>query len=94
MPPMDNMHSALQQLRDLVGLEVRHQGDLYLVIDVIEDGPSLVLQDCQQPVTLQNDAFGDGLCPVPHTLVLPLWQGESDEINPEFLNLCIADPRE
>lgn len=88
---MDNESSTLRQLRDLVGLEVRHHGDLYLVIDVIEDGPSLVLQDCRQPVTLQNDAFGDALCPVPHTLVLPLWQSGSEEINPEFLNLRVAD---
>jgi hypothetical protein len=79
-----------EELRGFVGQHVRHLGTLWLVVDVLEDGPSLVLRDCDSHLALQNDQFGDPHRLVPRVVVLPVWDAERRQLTADFLRLDIS----
>jgi hypothetical protein len=77
------------QLRGLIGQRVRHRGLVCVVIEVLEDGPALVLEDCRNRPAIQDDQYGEPHRLAPRSFVLPVWKGR--ELNPDFLNLELAD---
>jgi len=48
---------SLPHLRGLIGLRVRHRGDLCVVVEVLESPPSLVLEPIA-PASLMADQHG------------------------------------
>lgn len=57
----------IKQLNSWIGRVVRFQDAIYEIIEVLEDGPALVLQDAQQHTTIQPDQHGEAHRRVPHT---------------------------
>jgi hypothetical protein len=47
---------SLPNLRSLIGLHVRHQGTLCVVLEVLESPPSLVLEPLSDPLAKTNSA--------------------------------------
>lgn len=90
MLPAD-LNVTVEQLRDLIGLRVWHRGQQWQVIEVLEDGPSLVLQDCAPHTVIQPDQHGEAHRRVPHTLNVPLVTGDRQALNPVFLDLELID---
>ncbi len=84
---MDEIVITLEQLRGMIGLEVRHQGKCCIVIEVLEDGPSLVLQSCEDPSTIQANQFGDANRRVPQTKTIPVLTPDQTELHALFLAL-------
>ncbi len=82
-------HSAisLEQLRTFIGRRVRHAGIQCQVIEILEDGPALVLQDCEQHTVIQPDQHGEAHRRVAPTFIVPLAGDEPGELNPAFVNL-------
>lgn len=81
---------SLQQLRSLIGRHVAYHGMPCQVIEVIEDGPSLVLQEATAHTVIQSDQYGEAHRRVAPTFTLPVWEGEAGEINPALFELLAS----
>ena len=84
---MDEIVITLEQLRGMIGLKVRHHGLSCQVIEVLEDGPPLVLQDCKATSTIQANQFGDANRRVPQTQTIPVLTPDKKELHALFLAL-------
>lgn len=78
---------SLDQLRTFIGHRVRHEGVECQIIEILEDGPALVLQDCEQHTVIQADQHGEAHRRVAPTFIVPLTGDESGELNPAFVSL-------
>ena len=69
-----NKADIINTLRQHIGCYVRHQDTVYEVIEVLEDVPALVLQDCEQHTTIQADQHGEAHRRVPQvrTITIPV----------------------
>ena len=81
---------TVEDLRDLIGLRVRHSGVDCQIIEILEDGPSLVLED-KSAQAIQPDQYGEAHRRVPHTLTIPIFTDDKTELNPAFLALDIIN---
>ena len=84
---MDEIVITLEQLRGMIGLKVRHQGKCCQIIEVLEDGPSLVLLNCEDTPTIQANQFGDANRRVPQTHTIPVLTPDQTELHALFLAL-------
>lgn len=91
-PITDGAHNA--HLHDLIGRRVRYQGDLYEVLEVLEDDPpSLVLQNYAH-TTIQADQHGDAHRRVPEIITLPLAFKRTDVLDLPAMELELVDAGE
>ncbi len=81
---------TLPQLRGMIGTEVRHRGMTCRVIEVLEDGPALVLQNVNQR-SLQADQFGEPHRHVPDTYTVPVLGADRRFLHPDFLLLDLLE---
>ena len=84
---MNDIIITLKQLRSMIGLRLRHQGILCQVIEVLEDGPSLVLQSFQEAPTIQANQHGEANRRTPVTYTVPVLNHEKTELHAQFLAL-------
>ena len=84
---MPDTHISLEQLRGLIGRRIHYQGLDCQIIEVLEDGPSVVLQECTAHTVIQDDQYGEGHRRVAPTFSIPLWDAHSGEINPVLAEL-------
>ncbi|RMD68397.1 MAG: hypothetical protein D6819_09460 [Gammaproteobacteria bacterium] len=83
--------TALEQLRTLIGQRVLFEGYLCRVIEVLEDGPSLVLLDTEKP-NIQPNQYGEAHRLAPRTFTVPVWDEEQGTLHPQFLELEFLEP--
>jgi len=67
-PPVSDINS----LRRAIGQRVRFQDVVFEIIEILEDGPSFVLQDCEEHTSIQPDQHGEAHRRVPQTMTLPI----------------------
>ena len=91
MLPVASMNLTMDQLRGLIGLKVIYQNQPWEIIEILEDGPALVLQDSQMHQVIQPDQFGEAHRRVPPTVTIPVFTLDKTELHPSFLSL---DPEE
>ena len=91
MEKLDKQSIRVEQLRDLIGLKVKHQGSQWEIIEVLEDGPSLVLRDCEMHTVIQADQHGEAHRRVPSTTTIPLFDRDGSALNPALLDLDLMD---
>lgn len=84
MPVLD---ITANQLRPMIGLRVRHNNVLCEVMDILDDGPTLVLVDLDQHTRIQPDQHGEAHRRVPQTYSIVLFNVEHDQFSPAFLAL-------
>jgi hypothetical protein len=81
---------TLPHLRSLIGLRVRHQGDLCVVVEILEDPPALILE-LAAPAALMADQHGHpweyGLA----TRMLRVLTDDRTGLNDALLDLDILD---
>lgn len=77
-------------LRKLIGGRARYQGELYEIIEVLEDEPALVLQNCEHK-TIQADQHGEAHRRVPETVTLKLPLGGDGSIDLSTLDIDLLD---
>lgn len=87
---IENPHKTTQ-LYNLIGGRVRYQGGLFEIIEFLEDGPALVLQDCESNTTIQADQHGEAHRRVPHTFTLPVVLTASGEIDSSAIGIDILE---
>ncbi len=88
---MSEIVITLDQLRRMIGVKVRYEGAFWQVIEVLEDGPSLVLESIQAPKVIQADKFGDGHRRTAEYLTVPVLTPDCRELHPQFLALDLED---
>ncbi len=83
---MSEINITLQQLRSMIGLKVYHLGIPCTIVEVLEDGPSLVLID-QDDEKIQPDQYGNPLRKVPRTFTVPVLTSDGKAIHSAYLAL-------
>lgn len=84
MPTIDP--PALEELRSLIGRDVSFAGQHCRVIEVLEDGPALVLS-CSADNVIQANQHGDATRRVPMTRTIPVLNREHTELHPDYVRL-------
>lgn len=81
---------TLERLRACIGREVICAGEPCIIIEVIEDGPTLVLS-CQNGTTVvQANQHGEATRRVPRTRTVPVFSVDTGLPHPDFLKLNLA----
>ena len=84
---MDCINLSLSQLCSLIGQPVSHRGTACHVIEVLADGPTLVLQDAGRNTDLQDNRFGEPGRVVPRIYTIPLLDDSGNALHPDFARL-------
>ena len=84
---MSEIVITLEQLRGMIGLHLLHQGILCRVIEVLEDGPSLVLQSIEEEPSIQPNQHGEATRRTPVSYTVPVLDSTRTELHPQFLAL-------
>ncbi len=83
----------LDELRALIGHYVRHEGVICQIIEVLEDGPALVLRCVDRRRTvIQANHLGEATRRAPQTYTVPVRTPDGQDLNPAFRDLDIVDP--
>ena len=88
---MSEINITLQQLRGLIGLRVLFQETVWQIIEILEDGPSLVLQALDDHSTIQANQHGDANRRVPRTVTLPVLSDDRLKLSADLLALDLLD---
>jgi len=88
---MTDLNISLEQLRRMIGLRVQHHGVPCCIIEVLEDGPALVLQNGGPGTGLQDNQYGGPGRHVPETYTVPVIGPDQRELHEEFLSLELMD---
>ena len=91
---MDNTVPLIHpdRLRQLIGRNLTYQGITCRFIDILAEGPQLVLQDCDAGKVIQTNQYGEANRRVPHVFTVPLLNPRRDGLNPALpssLSECI-----
>ncbi len=77
-------------LRKLIGGRVRYLGQIYQIVEILEDGPTLILQN-DTGNTIQADQMGEAHRRVPESVEVALTLTESGSVDIENLDLELLD---
>lgn len=88
---VDEIILTLEQLRSLIGLRMYHQNVLCKVIEVLEDGPCIVLQSLETMQNIQPNLHGDATRRAPTTYTISVLNPEKTELHSDYLALNLAD---
>ncbi len=87
---MDNTVSLIHpdMLRQLIGRNLTYQGITCRVIEILAEGPQLVLQDCNEGKVIQTNQYGEANRRVPRVFTVPLLNPRRDGLNPALPELA------
>lgn len=87
--PLSDLHKS--SLRRLIGRSVNYRGKPCVVIELLEEDASLVLEEMGKRDALQSDQYGDAGRHVAEIFTLPLLDEDgSGNFHPEFCKLGLA----
>lgn len=76
-----------EQLREMIGLRVRYHNVDCQIVEVLEDGPALILEDLEHHISIQADQHGEAHRKVPKTYTIKILTHDKLEYSPSFLTL-------
>ena len=76
---------TLEQLRGMIGIELYHNNRTCQVIEVLEDGPSIVIQYFNNDI--QENQHGEAHRKVPETFCIPVLSSDKTQLSEIFLSL-------
>ena len=82
---MSELVITIEQLRGMIGVKLCHNNQPCQVVEVLENGPSLVLQYFEN--NIQNNQYGDAHRRAPETLCIPVLSEDKKELHNMFLML-------
>lgn len=82
---MSELVITLKQLRGMIGVKLCHNNKNCQVVEVLEDGPSLVLQYFENDI--QENQHGNAHRRVPETVCIPVLSGDKKKLSDVFLSL-------
>lgn len=84
---MSRIEIKVEQLRQMIGRWVRHQGVSCQVIEALQEGPALVLVSSAADTTIQPNQYGEAWRRVPEIYIVPVFNPERTALAPAFLEL-------
>lgn len=87
------MDALISKLNSLIGYEVQYDSRQFVIIDIVQAGPSVVLE-AYEDLCLQDDAHGDACRRAPLTHTIPLKSEICDDLHPvlkEVLGGAVCD---
>lgn len=85
---MSETEISIERLRDMIGVQVHHEGVRCEVVEILEDGPTLILTSIGED-TIQSDQFGSPSRRVPQTYLVPVLAADGSGVHPAFLALDV-----
>lgn len=82
---------TMEQLRRLIGSRVKYDDSLCEVIEILEDGPALILQYIEEHMVIQADQHGEAHRRVPTTVTVPILNADGHHFHPSFLHLNLLE---
>ncbi|MCS6787631.1 MAG: hypothetical protein NZ524_11435 [Thiobacillaceae bacterium] len=82
---------TLPRLRALIGLGVRYEGRTWVVVEVVEDPPGLVLEAEGGEGVMQADVHGRPWEYAHETRMIPVLSADATGLSEELLNLEILE---
>ena len=82
---MSELLINLKQLRGMIGINLVYSNKPCQVIEVLEDGPSLVLQYLEH--NIQQNQHGNAHRRVPETICIPILSKDKKQLSDLFLSL-------
>lgn len=86
----DKLPISVKELRAMIGMSVVYQGNQGTIIEVLEDGPSLVL-NTKDTAFIQRNLHGHPTRVSPHTLTVRVLSENGTALHKEFLDLDLND---
>jgi len=87
----DEIILTLEQLRSLIGLRMYHQTVLCQVVEVLEDGPSIVLQSLSSMQHIQPNQHGDASRRAPTNYTISVLNEDKTELHSDYLALNLVE---
>ncbi|MES2365486.1 MAG: hypothetical protein V4563_06310 [Pseudomonadota bacterium] len=84
---MEALPISLTQLQGMIGMRLRWRDDDYDIVEVLEDGPSLVAQSATTDTSIQGDVHGRARREVQQVVVIPVLNANKTLLHPEFLEI-------
>ena len=84
---MTHLEFSTQQMRGMIGLKVIYLETYCQVVEILDDGPHLVLEVLDHDVSIQADQHGEAHRKVPKTFTIPILSVDRIEFSVEFLSL-------
>jgi len=78
----------------MIGLQVRYHDVYCRVVEVLEDGPAIILEDMEQHISIQADQHGEAHRRVPQTYTITILSSDKLEFSATFLALEPLEPHE
>ena len=82
---MSELLISLKQLRGMIGAQLYYNNKACQVIEVLEDGPSIVLQYFEDGI--QKNQHGDAHRRVPETICISVLSKDKKQLSELFLSL-------
>lgn len=87
---MQSQPINVNNLRNLIGQEVRYEGQRCKIIEILEDIPAVILQHHDPHTTIQPDQHGEAHRKVPDTITLPVIDREGGGLHAAFSDLNLT----
>ncbi len=87
----DTIEISMDQLRGMIGVRVEHNARRYVVVEVLEDGPSVVLQEMRDNQDIQSNLHGMATRRVVSTVTVPVLTPDHRQIHADYLALELID---
>ena len=85
----DKLPITVNELRAMIGMDVIYHGQYAQVIEVLEEGPSLVLQAVGTDV-IQSNMLGHPTRRSPETMTVRVLSEDGKALHKDFLDLDLA----
>ncbi len=80
-----------EQIHGMIGLRVIFQDTPCRIVEILDDGPHLILECIEKHKSIQPDQHGEAHRRVPQTFTIPILTPEKTEFSGEFLTLVPED---
>lgn len=90
---MIDQATLLAQLRALIGECVAVHGEPFQVIEILSDGPTVVLQSLAEDTVIQANAQGEASRRVPRIVEVSAWLGGEDVLDPRVAGWLQNSPQ-
>lgn len=76
-----------EKIRNMIGLHVKHHEVNCQIVEIIDDGLAIVLEDLEHHISIQGDQHGEAHRKVPKTYTISVMNQDQAEYTPAFLAL-------
>lgn len=84
------MNALIREMQRLIGRHIQYQGCHCEIIEVLAEGPAVVLYR-HKPGVIQANLFGEAVRKAPNTFTLPLYSRVADDLHPAITSALSDD---